>query len=400
MHVGDFHLTYCSNIHPGESWEDTFENLKRYIPQVRQNLSWEGAFGIGLRLSHEASLELQNPENLKAFQQWLESANAYFFTLNCFPYGSFHHTRVKDQVHQPDWTTRERKEYTIRSFRLLAELLSSGQEGGISTSPVSYRYWFPDKKSTEAALETAVQNFAEVVAELEKIERETGKYLHLDIEPEPDGILENSDEMIWFFQDWMLIKGAKYLYSQYGFSLEKAKELIRRHIQVCYDVCHFAIVYEKPEVTFEKFAKAGIKVGKIQVSAALQVKLDQDRDAIRNQLEAFAESTYLHQVVGRKMDGDLVSYSDLPEALEQLDSAVENEWRIHFHVPLFVEKYGQFFSTQSQIVEVLEYLKQNPALCKHLEVETYTWEVLPTDMQVRLDESISRELSWVLERLI
>lgn len=400
MHIGDFHLSYCSNIHPGESWKETFENLKKYIPQVRQNLSWEGAFGIGLRLSHEASLELQNPENLKAFQQWLESANAYVFTLNCFPYGSFHHTRVKDQVHQPDWTTRERKEYTIRSFRLLAELLSSGQEGGISTSPVSYRYWFPDKKSTEAALETAVQNFAEVVAELEKIERETGKYLHLDIEPEPDGILENSDEMIWFFQDWMLIKGAKYLYSQYGFSLEKAEELIRRHIQVCYDVCHFAIVYEKPEVTFEKFAKAGIKVGKIQVSAALQVKLEQDRDAIRNQLEAFAESTYLHQVVGRKMDGDLVSYSDLPEALEQLDSAVENEWRIHFHVPLFVEKYGQFFSTQPQIVEVLEYLKQNPALCKHLEVETYTWEVLPIDMQVRLDESISRELSWVLERLI
>lgn len=400
MQIGDFHLSYCSNIHPGESWKETFENLKKYIPQVRQNLSWEGAFGIGLRLSHEASLELQNPENLKAFQQWLESANAYVFTLNCFPYGSFHHTRVKDQVHQPDWTTRERKEYTIRSFRLLAELLSSGQEGGISTSPVSYRYWFPDKKSTEAALETAVQNFAEVVAELEKIERETGKYFHLDIEPEPDGILENSDEMIWFFQDWMLIKGAEYLYSQYGFSLEKAKELIRRHIQVCYDVCHFAIVYEKPEVTFEKFAKSGIKVGKIQVSAALQVKLEQDRDAIRNQLAAFAESTYLHQVVGRKKDGDLVSYSDLPEALEQLDSAVENEWRIHFHVPLFVEKYGQFFSTQSQIVEVLEYLKQNPALCKHLEVETYTWEVLPTDMQVRLDESISRELSWVLERLI
>lgn len=400
MHIWDFHLSYCSNIHPGESWKETFENLKKYIPQVRQNLSWEGAFGIGLRLSHEASLELQNPENLKAFQQWLESANAYVFTLNCFPYGSFHHTAVKDKVHQPDWTTKERKEYTIRSFRLLAELLPSGQEGGISTSPVSYRYWFPDKNSTETALETAVQNFAEVVAELEKIERETGKYLHLDIEPEPDGILENSDEMIWFFQDWMLTKGADFLVSQYGFGNERAKELVHRYIQVCYDVCHFAIVYEKPEVTFEKFAKAGIKVGKIQVSAALQVKLDQDRDAIRNQLEAFAESTYLHQVVGRKMDGDLVSYSDLPEALEQLDSAVENEWRIHFHVPLFVEKYGQFFSTQSQIVEVLEYLKQNPALCKHLEVETYTWEVLPTDMQVRLDESISRELSWVLERLI
>jgi len=181
MHIGDFHLSYCSNIHPGESWKETFENLKKYIPQVRQNLSWEGAFGIGLRLSHEASLELQNPENLKAFQQWLESANAYVFTLNCFPYGSFHYTRVKDQVHQPDWTTKERKEYTIRSFRLLAELLPSGQEGGISTSSVSYRYWFPNKKSTETALETAVQNFAEVVAELEKIERETGKYLHLDI---------------------------------------------------------------------------------------------------------------------------------------------------------------------------------------------------------------------------
>ncbi|TFV93664.1 xylose isomerase [Algoriphagus kandeliae] len=399
MQVGNFQFSYCSNIHPGESWEETFENLKSYIPRIRENLQCKGAFGIGLRLSNQASLELEKEDQLAAFKSWLTQENAYVFTLNGFPYGDFHHTRVKDQVHFPDWTTDDRKNYTIRSFHILAQLLPDGMSGGISTSPISYRHWFKTQEEKNQGMQAATANLMEVVAELAKIHSETGKFLHLDIEPEPDGILENSDEMIWLFDSWLIPKGAPLLSEKLGISLSEAEKLIRKHIQVCYDVCHFAIVYEHPANTFAKFTKAGIKIGKIQISAALKLDLGKNRSEIHQKLLPFAESTYLHQVVGRKADGNLVSYSDLPEALNAIQDAEEKEWRIHFHVPLFVESYGQFFSTQSSILNVLAELKNHPELTEHLEVETYTWEVLPDEMRLELGESISRELEWILQRL-
>ncbi|MFC3416190.1 metabolite traffic protein EboE [Algoriphagus hitonicola] len=399
MQIRNHHLSYCSNIHPGESWEATFDNLRRYIPQVRENLQFEGPFGIGLRLSHEASLELEKENRLTEFKSWLNSANAYVFTLNGFPYADFHRTVVKDQVHAPDWSTAERRNYTIRSFRILSQLLPEGIDGGISTSPISYRHWQKDESERTMVMQAATQNLMEVVAELAQIESEIEKFLHLDIEPEPDGILENSDEMIWLFEAWLIPVGAKILSDMLKISVSQAEKLIFRHIQVCYDVCHFAIVYEKPSETFAKFENAGIQVGKIQLSAALKLNLNQDRELLKSKLLAFAESTYLHQVVGRKVDGEKVAYSDLPEALDNLRLAEEEEWRIHFHVPVYNKKYEDFESTNPVISEVLDFLKVHPETCNHLEVETYTWEVLPPSERLPLAETISRELGWVIPQL-
>lgn len=399
MQIETFHLSYCSNIHPGESWDATFENLRQYIPQVRKNLQFEGPFGIGLRLSHEASLALEKEDRLSEFKAWLNLADAYVFTLNGFPYADFHRTVVKDQVHAPDWSTVERREYTVRSFRLLSQLLPEGVDGGISTSPISYRHWHKSESDRSRVMQAATENLMKVVAELVQIESASGKYLHLDIEPEPDGILENSDEMIWLFQEWLIPVGAKKLSARMKISESEAEKLIYRHIQVCYDVCHFAIVYEKPLETFDKFEKAGIRVGKIQLSAALKVDLNQNRERLIPKLLAFAESTYLHQVVGRKVDGEKVAYSDLPGALDNLRLAEEEEWRIHFHVPVYNKKYEDFESTNPVISEVLDFLKEHPETCNHLEVETYTWEVLPPSERLPLAETISRELGWVIPQL-
>jgi hypothetical protein len=402
MKIKSFHLSYCSNIHPGETWAATFQNLKIYIPEVRTRLLHEGPFGIGLRLSHTATLLLEKPENLQEFQEWLEQENAYVFTLNCFPFGDFHRKPVKEKVHFPDWTTLDRRDYTKRAFRILAQLLPEGMDGGISTSPLSYRYWFKTQEKLQAAIETATQHLLEVVVELIQIRQNTGKNLHLDIEPEPDGILENSAEMITFFTGWLLPKGKKYLAEQLGYSPQEAQKAILNHIQVCYDVCHFAIVYEKPAATFAKFAAHGIKIGKIQISAALKVLMPPElakRVTMNRNLKPFAESTYLHQVIGRRENGALTKYSDLPQALEKLVETTDQEWRIHFHVPVFLENYGAFSSTQTEILTVLKELVANPSITQHLEVETYTWEVLPEDISLSLGESISRELSWVMKNL-
>ena len=402
MNIHDFHLSYCSNIHPGESWEATFENLKIYIPEVKSRLNHNAPFGIGLRLSHEASLLLERPEEMQEFKAWLQKANVYIFTLNCFPYGGFHRTKVKENVHTPDWTTLERKEYTIRSFKILSQLLPEGMEGGISTSPLSYRHWFASAKAKNEAIEKATVHLIEVVEELVNIHRETGKLLHLDIEPEPDGILENSDELISYFQNWLLPRGKSTLAENLGISPEAAEKLIKTHIQACYDVCHFAIVYENPSETFQKLKTVGIQIGKIQISAALKVLIPDsanERFSLGKRLEEFAESTYLHQVVARKKDGRFASYPDLPQAIEHLGKTKDLEWRIHFHVPVFLENYGSFHSTQSDISLVLQQLLSQPNLTKHLEVETYTWEVLPKDTHLTLGESIARELSWVIEEM-
>jgi hypothetical protein len=402
MRLNNFHLSYCSNIHPGESWAATFENLTLYIPEVRNRLDVSGAFGIGLRLSNEASLILEKPEKLKEFQEWLKAENAYVFTLNGFPYGDFHRQVVKEKVHFPDWTTDDRKNYTIRSFRILAELLPEGIDGGISTSPISYRHWFTTEAELTKAMDIATKNLLEVVVELAAIEKETGKFLHLDIEPEPDGILENSDEMIWLYTDWLLPIGVPVLKRQLGISEADATLLIKRHIQVCYDVCHFAIVYEDPAETFAKFSAQGIQIGKIQISAALKILIPEsvaERIEILQKLQPFVESTYLHQVVGRGTNQKLTSYSDLPQAIEKLAETEDEEWRIHFHVPVFLENYGTLSSTQSAIKLVLNQISNNPEITNHLEVETYTWEVLPEDTKLSLGESISRELGWVIENM-
>ncbi|MEJ7680388.1 MAG: hypothetical protein WKG06_21545 [Segetibacter sp.] len=82
---------------------------------------------------------------------------------------------VKDQVHAPDWTTRERVEYTKRLFTILAELLPDNMDGGVSTSPLSYRYWFNTAEELAVAKETATQNILEITEHLINIYRSNRK---------------------------------------------------------------------------------------------------------------------------------------------------------------------------------------------------------------------------------
>ena len=395
------HLTYCSNIHPGESWKDTFENLKQYLPNIKKELSPNQPFGIGLRLSNEASLELSHSENIEEFQRWLSTNDYYVFTLNGFPYGGFHHQVIKDEVHRPDWSTKERLAYTERCFDILAELLPEGMDGSISTSPLSYRFWQKNDEQTENVIRKSTLHLADITEKLHRIYQSTGKLLHLDIEPEPDGVLENSQEVIAFYQDWLIPIGSKYLIEKLRFNPQEAEKCLKEHIRICYDICHFSVEFENHEEVSQAFHQAGIKIGKIQISAALKVnipKTTSQKSLLKETLLPFVESTYLHQVVERTSQGNLNSYRDLPDALDTLMHQTAEEWRIHFHVPVFLSDYGKIASTQQDIKEVLEYISTTK-LCNHLEVETYTWEVLPEDINLDLGSSIIRELQWVEENI-
>ena len=395
------HLTYCTNIHPGESWEEVFLSLQKYALAVKEEVSPLSPFGIGLRLSGRAAEEILKGDHLAHFKDWLAIHECYVFTMNGFPYGGFHNTVVKGNVHAPDWLTDERVNYTNNLFTILAELLPKGMEGGISTSPVSYKPWHEGEEAKASARKKGSENLANVILHLHQLETEKGAFMHLDIEPEPDGILENTEEMVSFYENDLIPVASPILTETLGISQHEVEKLIRKHIQLCYDVCHFAVEFEDHHTSLNTFKEKGIAIGKVQISAALAVSFPENKEEfaqVEEALSPFNESTYLHQVIAKTQGGEFRQFADLPPALEALQSEQWDEWRTHFHVPLFVETYGLLRSTQKDILAVFSWFQQE-ALETHWEVETYTWDVLPADMQTSIEKSIIRELQWVSSHL-
>lgn len=398
----NFHLTYCTNIHPGDDWSQVFANLQQHIPSLKKKLSPNQSFGIGLRLADVASRELLQANTLEEFKSWLNEHDLYVFTLNGFSYGRFHLEAVKDKVYAPDWSTGERLEYTTRLTEILAELLPEDIEGSISTVPLSYKPWFEGNQLAQAkAVSSATIYIAQIVAQMVRIRAATDKVLHLNLEPEPDGLIENAEEVIKYFEKYLLPIGGTYLAKNLGLPQTAAEALLLEHVRVCYNTCHFAVEYEDPASVFQRFQAAGIQVGKIQISAALKAEITPEKSQrllVKERLENFAKSTYLHQVIARHADGKVKQYRDLETALSSLEESTACEWRTHFHVPLFIDDYQVLQSTQDYIIRVFELL-QNNEICNHLEIETYTWEVLPPEMKVDIATSIQREYEWVLWKL-
>lgn len=392
------HLTYCSNIHPGESWAAVEQNLHRHIPGIRDALAVDGPFGIGLRLSAAATQELAERDKLEALKAFLEEQQCYIFTLNGFPYGQFHGTRVKEDVYLPDWQDTERLRYTNQLADVLAKLLPDGQQGSISTVPGAFKGRVADND----AVALMARNMVEHVAHLARIERDGGQCIVLALEPEPCCFLETIAESVAFFRDYLFgAHAVEQLTDTLEVDAASAASLLRKHLTLCLDLCHAAIEFENADACFDTLAQAGIRIGKLQISAGL--RLENVTTTSAELLRPFVDATYLHQVVERH-DGTLTRYTDLPDALASLNadsdaSSAAREWRVHFHVPVFLDDLGEFSSTQFFIREALTRHREDP-VSDHLEVETYTWNVLPARYRTEsVDEAIVRELAWVRDAL-
>ena len=400
------HLTYCTNIHPGEDWDTIFTNLKTYIPQLQTHLAPHQPFAIGLRLSDRATRQLLNGDRLSQLRTWLHHQNAYIPTLNCFPYSDFHNRVVKDRVYAPDWASRDRLDYILRAMTLLSQLLPDGLDGNISTVPISYNPWWHDRPTERNSMLTqSCAHLAQCALEMATLHQQTGTLLHLGLEPEPDAVLTRAEDVITFFNQHLLPQGSTWLTNQ-GLTRSDAETLLRTHIRLCYDTCHFAVEFEDPADVLTRFHQEGIRIGKIQLSAALQVPIPSDRplrQQLHQHLTPFAESTYLHQVVTQPLQTPQSppsrhSYPDLQDALPHLPDCGDREWRIHYHVPIFAADYPHFHSTQADITQTLAHLHHCPD-CHTLEIETYTWDVLPPHLRLDITQSIQREYEWVLTQL-
>lgn len=364
------HLTYCMNVHPGESFHDQWNAIRDCALPLRDALGWSGPFGLGLWLGNAASVEAQHHPD---FAAWCREQGIYVFTINGFPYGNFHRAPVKSDVYRPDWSIPARRDYTMRLADLLASWLPPGVTGSISTVPVGYA---PD----DVPRDIAARHLTDVAAHLAHMDRE----IVIGLEPEPGCVLETTADVISFFNDHLLAAAGE------------REAMVRKHIGVCVDTCHCALAYESPAEVIRTLQREGIRIAKIQLSAALQLT---PTARVGDALAPYAEPVYLHQVAARGGDG-VRRWPDLPEAMRDLEARADwEEARVHFHVPLDWAGDAVTGSTRENMDDDFLALVRG-GCCPHLEIETYTFGVLPGPMADRgLLRHLAAEFRWVMDRL-
>lgn len=382
-------LAYCTNVHAGAGLAQYWKNLETHALGVKRRFSPDKPMGIGLWFSANAARELIDGGEIPRFRAWLAEHGLSPFTFNAFPHGDFHDAVVKLRVYLPTWMDAARADYTMRIADIQHALLAEGEEGSISTLPIAWG----DPPLSVSQLDAAAENLRVVARYLHALEERTGRLIHIAIEPEPGCVFTYSADIVRFFQEHLL-KGQS----------AANETIIRRHLRVCHDVCHAAVMFEDQADVLRKYHAAGIAIAKFQISAAVRAAFDElpacgpERDAALDQLRSFNEPRYMHQTVVRR-SGATKYYNDLPEALAAESDAPFGEWRTHFHVPIFLERFGRLQSTQDEIVKCLDAAKKFTD-CRHYEVETYAWGVLPSELQVsELAEGIAREMAWAAERV-
>ena len=385
------HLTYCLNIHPTQTWDEVKQALLGPVAKVKAAVCPDAPFAVGLRFSGEALDDLADPEKRKKLKALLDEHDYRAITVNGFPYGRFHGARVKEEVYQPDWRSDERVRYTNALADLMAEIAPPGENISLSTVPGTFK---PLSRGAEAEM---AENYLLSVAHLVKLKARTGVCIALAIEPEPSCFLETIAETIAYFEQHLFsAAAATRLAKLTGLTPSQAGTALPEHLGLCYDVCHAAVEYEDPADSIAALRRAGIPIHKLQLSAALRVP---DVGATeRAALADFDEPTYLHQVVRNTQDG-LKIHADLPEALALGGDTDGEEWRVHFHVPIYLDDLGAFSSTRDFLEQILTLHRANP-ISPHLEIETYTWDVLPGATRgTRVDRDIVSEFNWVKGQL-
>jgi hypothetical protein len=393
---GGPHLGYCTNIHPGESWAEVRANIERHVTGVRSRVCPDRPLGVGLRLGMVAARELGAPGVALRARDWLEAQGLYVFTVNGFVHGRFHGTRVKEDVYLPDWTDGERLAYTRGLAGVLADLAPEGEEVSISTVPGAFK----PRASTPEARAGIAEQLRRQAADLAGHARR-GRRIVLALEPEPCCMLETVAETVAFFEDELCVRSSLARFAELAdVEPSQAEALLRAHVGLCLDTCHAAVELETPREAVRALGAAGIRIAKLQLSAGLRIARV-DAEALAH-LAAFDEPVYLHQVVERDGGGAVRRFVDLADAFAAARAegfARAREWRVHFHVPVFLERLERFEGTQPFLAEILDMVRGEP-VAPHLEVETYTWDVLPEALRrVDVVTAVARELGWVLDRL-
>jgi len=389
------HLTYSTLVHAGDNWDQMRASVEEFVPQVKRRLGVEGKFGVSLRISGDSQKTLsESPDARSDLKRFLDDQGLYVFTINAFPYGPFKGQRVMERVYEPDWTTNQRVQYTKAIADILVDITDADTSPSIQTAPLA----FAPKVSDENYIARFTTSVFEVLAHLYHLEARTGRRVKLSIEPEPACYLETTDETVAFFTERMYAPaGVAELANIAQIPLSEAEGAIKRYLGIVFDIGHQSVGFEDIPQSLEKLVNAGIPIFKLQEAAALWVEsLSLD---IVPELRRFTDTIYLSQT-SLKTAGGIVKYLNLGEALDAYEAnPVPTEMRTHFHVPVFLEEIGPFKTTRFAVQEALAMHRKQP-LSDHLEIETYTWDVLPAELKTGdIVDYVSRELEFVMKEL-
>jgi hypothetical protein len=397
MHLGDRlgHLSYSTLVHAGDTWTEMWESLTTYLPAVKARVSPDAPFGVSLRLSNASAGTLRGDETSRArLREFLAAEGLYVYTVNAFPYGPFKGHRVMEQVYEPDWADEGRVRYTMAVADILADVAAPGIEPTIQSAPLAFR----PNVAGDAYVEAFTHNLLRVIAHLINLERRTGKRVKLALEPEPFCYLATTEDTVTYFDGYVFSgQGAAQLAALTGSPVSEAHGLARRHLGIVFDICHQSVEFEDVPTSLARLTQAGIPVFKLQEAAALWVP-EVTADSLR-EIERFTETIYLSQTTQRR-NGELRRFLNLRDAIDAWKAApAPSEWRTHFHVPVFLDDLGAFRTTQFAIEGALRLHARSP-LSDHLEIETYTWDVLPSDVKAGdIIDDVAREIEWVRSTL-
>jgi len=398
MDLGKYgHLTYSTLVHPGDTWEEMWASLTNYVPKVKARVCPDKPFGVSLRISNSSAETLINsPEERNKLKAFLADNDLYLYTVNAFVFGPFKNQLVKEKVYEPDWRTEERLRYSMNVADILAEVGAPFVNPSIQSPPLGFKPRVTDASVVEAY----AHNVRRMAAHLHRLRERTGRTITLALEPEPYCYLETTAETVEFFTKVLRSEQSlQALGKDLGISSEEARVVLRRHVGTVYDICHQAVEFEDITASLQSLVDNDVPVFKLQEAAAMQMP-NVTRETVE-ELRKWSDSVYLTQTIERR-DGKLTRFLNLEDAFAafEKDPTGHREWRTHYHVPVFLESLGDHFkTTRFAIAEALAFHKANP-LSSQLEIETYTWDVLPAHLKTGdIVDYVTLELEWVQSQL-
>jgi len=390
------HLTYSTLVHPGDTWDEMRHSLETYVPEVKRRFCPDQPMGVSLRISNASAERLINDADERArLREFLDQNDLYVYTVNAFPYGPFKGETVKENVYEPDWSTDERTQYTMNVAKILTDITPADVEPTIQTAPLAFR----PKVVDEAYVAAFTDNVLRVVAYLMDLEKETGRRVKVALEPEPYCFLETIEETVEYFQKWIYTtEAAKRVAEFSGQPLAEVFQGLRRYLGVVFDICHQSVEFEDIAEDLQMLVDAAIPIYKLQEASALNVP-DVDDEIVR-ELKRYADTIYLSQTTELR-DGVITRYLNLEDAIGAYEADPgPRAWRTHFHVPVFLDDLGPFRTTRDGIDAALAFHLAAP-LSTHLEIETYTWDVLPEHLKTGdIIDYVVRELEYVRGKLM
>lgn len=386
-------LGYEMNAHPASTVQDLLAAIDEYVIPVRDKVCAGEPFAIAPHIGQSLAGKLSRKGVAESLGDRLRDLDLHLYTVNAFPLKDFHAKRVKEQVYLPSWAHIARANTTCRIADVLVRMVPDARHLTISTLGGGYRP-AGDSAATHGKM---ADGYLKVVAHLARIEQQTGIFIALNAEPEPDTTFECAEDVIAFWKGHLQPRLPD-LARELRCHPSRAEGLLRRHWTVNLDACHSAVLYRSPVEDWRRLDRAGIIVGKAHITSAIALPNPSRSPAAYNELLQHIEPRYLHQSALRMKDGNIVRIEDLGQIRQQDLSSVA-EIRTHFHVPLSSTRHGKLHTTRDDAKALLAEALRRKEQAPHIAVETYTWPVLTqgvkkSEQRKRLIEGIAAELRW------